>query len=346
MSNKPHILFAWPELPDYAARGIRGVIDAGFAKVSVIATKPSVPITGMEKSLGQPVTWIDAKDSMTNWAELPDIMFVGGYKIPAFNTLVRKCRDAGVPVVLMSDMNWQGNFRQRFLQPLRHRFLLRGYYSAVFVPGKAGVDFARHMGYAENVIRTGLYGGDKGVFSRGPDMESRSKTFLFVGQFIARKNVLGLIRAFHRFSNDHPEWTLRLCGSGPQKDEIEPHPRIFVENFVQPPELAKRFHDARAMILPSIEEHWSLVAIEAALSGCALGLTSVNGIALELATPENAVVYAPSSDAAIEDALRQFASWTEEQWQKAQEKSLDLAKDYGPQRFASEVEEFTRQLVA
>lgn len=331
-------------MPDFAARLVKGAIDADFADISVIATRSRVAFKDVEQSLGQSIEWVEPDDVSVECA-LPDILFVGGYHIPAFNALVAKCRAAGIPVVVMFDTNWQGNFRQRVLDPVRHRLFLLKKYDAAFVPGQSSAKYARNMGYPSDRIRMGHYGIDKALFSRGPEMADRSKSFIFVGQFIDRKNVLGLVRAFLRFSDDHPEWTLRLCGSGPQRDEIAPHPSIIVEDFVQPAALSKLFQDSRALILPSLEEHWSLVAMEAAMSGCALGLTSVNGITWELAKPENSIVYEPSSDAAIEAALRQFASWGEDQWQMAQDKSVEIAQDFGPHRFAAEVQGFTQDLL-
>jgi glycosyltransferase involved in cell wall biosynthesis len=211
------IAFAWPGLPDYAARCIRAVIDRSGTAVEVIATRPSVPIEGMEKSLGQAVHWIDGAGSGVSWQALgvtrPRILFIGGYGIPAFNALADDVRRAGGHVVLMSDNNWTGTPRQKLLDPIRHRLLLRHRHDAIFVPGESGVRVARSWTYPQNAIQTGLYGADPQLFNGGPPLTQRPKRFLFVGQFVARKNVLGLAQAFIKFAAAHPDWSLSLCGS-------------------------------------------------------------------------------------------------------------------------------------
>ncbi len=344
-----HIAFAWPGFPDYGARAIAAVIAAGFAEVTVIGTKPSVPIEGMEQSLGQKVHWVDENDPALTWDGLsigqPDLVFVGGWTTAAYNGLVAKCSEKGIPVVAMVDTCWKGSFRQRVLDPLRHRLLFRGRYDALFVPGASGVRYARHMGYPAQRIKTGLYGVDHSRFPLGRPMAKRKKEFIFAGQFIERKNPLGLARAFVRFAERHPEWTLRLCGSGPLKAEIPEHPRLILNDFVQPAGLSLLLQQSRALILPSLEEHWALVIHEAALSGCALALSEVHGSIPELARRENSLLYAAGSDAAIESTLEKLANWSDDQWEAARLKSHDLASAFGPERFCATVKDFAEQLV-
>lgn len=335
------LAFAWPGLPDYAARCIRAVIDRSATPVTVIATPPSVPIEGMEQSLGQPVNWVEGDDTTVNWqalgVERPDLLFTGGYGFPAFNALADEVRNAGGRVVLMSDNNWTGTPRQRVLDPLRHRLLLRHRHDAIFVPGASGVRVARSWGYPQETIQTGLYGADPTLFNGGPPLEDRPKTFLFVGQFIARKNVLGLVDAFARFAARRSDWSLRLCGSGPQNDQISKVPGLSVHGFVQPPQLAELLRGARCLVLPSLEEHWGLVVHEAALSGCALALTRTVGAASDLARPQNALLFAPGDTAALADALAQFAAWDDDRWATAERTSRQLAAAFGPAAFADGV---------
>jgi glycosyltransferase involved in cell wall biosynthesis len=273
-------------------------------------------------------------------------LFVGGYTSPAFNALAREVRAAGGRVVLMSDNNWTGTLRQRTLDPLRHWLLLRRNYDGILVPGASGERIAASWGYGDDVIERGLYGADPALFTAGPPLVERRKAFLFVGQFIARKNVLGLADAFVRFAADHPDWSLSLCGNGAQKDEIPSHPQISVHGFVQPPQLSTLLRNVRCLVLPSLEEHWGLVVHEAALSGCALALSRTVGAAADLARPENALLFEPGDSAAIARALAQFAGWSDEQWAAAELSSRQLASAFGPNAFADGVERLAGQLGA
>jgi glycosyltransferase involved in cell wall biosynthesis len=280
----------------------------------------------------QPISWRQLGLSA------PDFLFQGGYAYAAFNELSKECRREGGKVVLMADNNWQGTLRQRTLEPIRHRIKICQRFDGMLVPGVSGMRFARVMGYPPVLTVTGLYGADPTLFADYCPLERRQRVFLFVGQFIARKNVLGLCRAFARFATEHPDWTLRLCGNGPQRPDIPDHPAIKIEGFVQASDLALILREARCLVLPSLEEHWGLVVHEAALSGCALALSNVVAAGDDLAQPENAVLFPPGRDKPIERALRTIARWDDQRWAEAQRVSRDRAQQFGPERFADAVD--------
>lgn len=334
------IAFAWPGLPDYAARCIRAMIDQGHS-VRVVATRPNVPIEGMERSLGQSVYWIEEADRRATWSSLgavvPDVLFCGGYSKPVFNSLAREVRDGGGHVVLMSDANWQGSLRQRIVDPVRHRFFFRNRFDGIFVPGASGERIARSWGYEPARTAQKLYGADPALFHGGPPVIERPRTFLFVGQFIARKNVRGLAEAFIRFADTNLDWTLCMCGSGPQVEQIPRHPRITVRGFVQPPQLAELLRQVRCLVLPSLEEHWGLVVHEAALSGCSLALSQNVGAVDDLARQDNAAVFQPGDTYAIQGALQEMAGWDKDRWHTAEATSRRLASGFGPEPFADSV---------
>lgn len=335
------IAFAWPGLPDYAARCIRAVIDRQETAVTVVATRPNVPIKGMEQSLGQPVIWLDDVKALSSWSSLrsdvPKVLFCGGYSTPAFNTLAKQVRKQGGSVILMSDNNWRGRLRQYTIDPVRHRLFFRSRFDGIFVPGISGIRLARSWGYKTERIAAKLYGADPALFNGGPPLAERPKTFLYVGQFIDRKNVLRLAEAFVSFAERNADWRLQLCGSGPLADRIPKHPRISVLGFVQPPQLAQLLRQVRCLVLPSYEEHWGLVVHEAALTGCALALSETVAAADDLARSENAVLFRPHNTAAIGRALATLAAWDVERWTQAEDASRRLAQAFGPAPFAESV---------
>ncbi len=346
MNAGASITFAWPELPDYAAKCIRAVIDAG-CKVDVVATVPSVPIMGMEQSLGQAVNWISDPQPPASFAalglQIPDILFLGGIRIPAFGLLEIEARQQGKPIILMNDTNWKGSLRNWIIDPVRHRLLINHRFDGVLVPGRSGARLARHCGFPSARVAQGLYGADPALFRSGPALADREKRFLYVGQFIERKNVLALARAFVRFVQDYPGWTLEMCGSGPLQDAIPDHPAIVTRGFVQPGELSALLATARCLVLPSHVEHWGLVVHEAALTGCALALSDTIGAADDLASPINAVTFPSRDEAAIYKALAQMAEWSDSQWCDAGMHSQSLAKQFGPTHFAKSVSMFAEK---
>jgi glycosyltransferase involved in cell wall biosynthesis len=303
----------------------------------------------MEKSLGRNVHWVDGEDTCVTWESLgltsPAVFIQCGYSLEAFNALGRQCRAAGGKVVLASDQNWTGTLRQRFVDPVMVRLRTQSRFDALWVCGRSGDRYYRQVLKADPCVVTGLYGADPALFYGGAPLHERPKTFLFVGQFIPRKNVVGLAKAFIRFAADHPEWNLRLCGSGRQRDEIPKHPQIRIEDFLQPPRLAEILREARCLVLPSIEEHWGLVVHEATLTGCALALTDVVGACEDLARVENAVLFPRGKEAAIERALRDVAAWDTARWDSAECASRDLARGFGPEPFTDSVDALVRGLI-
>ncbi|XDZ65778.1 glycosyltransferase family 4 protein [Alphaproteobacteria bacterium LSUCC0684] len=342
MAHEWKIAFAWPGLPEYASRCIRAAIDRNLAAISVVATRPGIPLEDVEKSLGQPVTWIDGDRDDLSWSSLeldmPDILFAGGYATPAFNRLAQQVRQGGGHVILMADNNWPCSIGERALTPLRHRIMRRRSYDGIFVPGKSGRQLARRCGYAEDVIWGGLYGADPALFHGGLPLSQRPKTLIYAGQFIERKNVLGLVEAFCRFSETHPDWQLVLCGTGPLEDRIKPHPQISRRRFVQPAGLAELMRHSRCLVLPSSREHWGLVVHEAALSGCALVLSDRIGAAADLATLTNTRIHPAGKTGAILLNLEELASWSDDAWREAEHASRRLAENFGPEIFAAGVE--------
>lgn len=342
------IAFAWSGLPDYAARCIRAVIERFPGSVTVIGTRPGVPIAGMERSLGQAVHWIDGKDAHADWARLglhpPDLFFQGGFHWAAFNALGIRCRSSGGKVVLQTDSNWQGTLRQHVLDPVRHRAFFRRRFDGVFVPGNSGTIYAERMGYRPGTVLEGMYGADPILFNGGAPLHSRPKRFLFVGRLVQVKSVVTLAQAFVDFAADNSEWSLQICGAGPLRSQLPDHPRIEVSEFLQPAQLADVFRNARCLVLPSLYEPWGLVVHEAVLSGCALALSQVVGAASDLATKSNSVLFQPGDVNAIADALRSIASWDEARWQEAENASRAMATKFGPQPFANAVTRFIDKL--
>ena len=343
----PSIAFSWNGLPQYAARQVRYALDSLGEDCAVIGSKPAVPVKGMEQALRRPIHWIDA-DKPASWAELgldvPQFFFQSGWAYPGFSALGAEVKRQGGWVIGVSDANWRRDFRQLVLGALAFRLKYGRYFDAMLVPGRQGQRLMRWFGVPNSRIRCGMYGADPAIFSGGPDLASRPPVFLFTGQFIQRKEVIGLAHAFLRFAARHKEWRLHLVGGGPQRDFIPNDPRILVEDFVQPEQLAKRYHGARFFVLPSRVEAWGLVVHEAALCGCGLVLSDKIGSADDLCTRVNGVRFRAGDAGSLEDALEEAAGFGEPALRAAEAESRRLAAQFGPDRFAREAVRLVRDL--
>lgn len=339
-SNRLRVAFSWNGLPQYAARQLRAAVDVIGSPCTILGSPPSVPIEGMEDALGQPIIWIDERLS-TTWAalglEVPDVFFQSGWGYKGFNALGREVRERGGVVIGFSDANFRSNFRQLVLGGIWFRLNHRRRFDAMIVPGKSGVRLMKYFGMPEDRIFEGMLGADHDLFKVGLPLAERPKRFLFVGQFIARKDVVGLSRAFARFRLEHPDWELLLLGGGEQHGEIIRGDGITVGPFVQPQELGAIFRDARFFVLPSREEAWGLVVHEAALSGCGLVLSDKIGSSDDLAEGNTQLRFRAGDENDMLRALRMAAAMKPAALEKLQMSSLASAQCFGPARFANAV---------
>lgn len=335
------IAFSWNGLPQYAARLIRAAIEAmPEHDCNVIGTPPHVPIQGMEEALGRQIHWVPHGKPTSFEAiglPIPDIFIQSGWGYPPLNSLGDQVKSASGKVIGISDANWRGDFRQMVLGPIAFRLNHRRRFDAMLVAGKEGRRLMRWFGFHNDQIAEGMYGADPALFSNGSPLAQRAKNFLFVGQFIARKDVTGLADAFVRFYATHPDWSLKVFGGGEQRDQIAQHPAIQIADFLQPEALKEEVRLARFFVLPSLSEAWGLVVHEAALSGCAMVLSDRIGSATDLSNDVNAVRFRAGDRDSLVEALTRAAAFDEAQLAAAQEESLRLGGNFGPDRFAREI---------
>lgn len=290
------IIFAWKEFPQYAARCIGAFVRATDESVVVVATRPLVPINGMESVCNCPVHWIDGAGSFDCPVRHGEgiALFTTGWDVPAFNRLRDQVRARGGRTICLVDNNFIPSFVE-IIRAIRFNLLFRRHYDAFVVPGRSGRKLLRFYGVPDDMIREGSYAADESLFTPGPALAERPKRIVYVGQFCERKNVKRLVEAFRRSLEvlrsgglDVGAWSLGMYGSGPLKEKLVAlagtgrDGTVEVHDFLQPEELAAKYREARIFCLPSVEEHWGLVVHEAALSGCALLLSNRVGAADDL----------------------------------------------------------------
>jgi glycosyltransferase involved in cell wall biosynthesis len=335
------IAFMWPGLPDYAARQIKTLIENDVFEVDVIATKPKIPIKGMEHSLGKNINWIAETHDKVSWETLglkiPDFVFQGGWAHKAFNALSVQAKNSGARIFLMNDQNFSGTFLRSWVDPLRYRLLYRHRFSGALVPGRSAAYYMQYLGFNISNVKHGLYGADLELFTSHIPLVKRPFRILFAGQFVNRKNVVRLVRVFEKISHEFPLWSLSLVGSGELKSQLSQHVKIEVVDFLQPSDLAKKMGNSRVLVLPSYEEHWGLVVHEAAACGCALLLSKQVGSVEDLAMQKNALLFDAWSDSSLEQALRSILVWTDSQWTEAETQSRSVAQKFSPAVFAAAV---------
>ena len=338
------VVIAWNGLPNYAAR-LLSHLSTGEFPIQIIGSDGPTPRDEIEKILGRSVTWVDTGKPV-QWSdihlEIPDLFVHTGWAYPGFNSLARAVKRSKGRVVLMSDNNRKGNFRQ-LCGALGFRLIVRKRMDAAWVSGQSARELLRFFGLPDAKIYQGLYGADPEVFRPGSSLSLRPKQFIFVGQFIPRKAPDLLVRAFERFRSVNPDWRMLMIGSGPLGTRLG-GPSVEVLPFLPPDLVAERMRQSRFLVLPSHEEHWGLVVHEAALSGCGLILSDVIGSKPDLLSGNNGFSFPAGDESALYQIFCEAARTTQTRLEQMSAESMRLARNFGPEHFRRSFDRMAKDL--
>jgi glycosyltransferase involved in cell wall biosynthesis len=124
---------------------------------------------------------------------------------------------------------------------------------------------------------------------------------LYVGHLNERKGVSGLVRAFAIVARQCPEARLVLIGEGRLQKELvslarllQIEDRIEFGGFVQPRELPAVFASADVFVLPSLEDTFGVVVVEALASSVPVVCSRFAGVSSHLVDGTNAFLVDPN----------------------------------------------------
>lgn len=338
------VTVAWHGLPYYGARLLRPVVREWANEIAIIATPGPQSRAEVETALGASIH-IAPESPHLSWNELglqvPDLFFHSGWAYANFRSLAREVKRRGGAVVSMVDNTCKHNLRQaigKFVFQWRYR----PHIDLAMVPGVSGLELMKFFGMPDRSVYTGLYGADPDTFHPGPQWSERAYHFLFVGQFIPRKGLQGLVEAVHSLRSEGLVFRIAAIGAGPMQVDLE-SAGFEVYPFLDAAAVARMMQKARFLVLPSIEDHWGLVAHEAALSGCGLILSTGVGAHRDLLSAQNGFICQPGRP---EPAMRQ-ALLAEPQWVTGcLSESRRLASEFGPGRWSQAFEQIRAHAAA
>lgn len=327
--------FIWHGLPAYAARLLRSVVDEPGIDLRIFATKSPEAPQYLEQIIGRPITWADDQNARSlAESTTADVLFVTGWAFPICNRFVASARARGTPVVAMIDNRWRGDLRQR-LGSVYFRVSLLRTLDFAWVPSHSAARLCRALGFRDEAVFRGLYGGDGTLFTPAVGV-SRPPRVGFVGQLIRRKGFDLLVSAFQRLRQARPEYELHVYGSGDLAPLASDVAGIVVHPFAQPDVIADAMRKFRIFVMPSRDDNWPLALHEAALSGCTLLTTREVGNADELVQDANGLVIRSGSSTELAAGLATLAAWPAERHLAAAAVSRRLAEPFGPVRWRQE----------
>lgn len=323
------ICFAWEGFPQYAARCVGAFVRSTNERVVVLATRPNVPVKGMDELSNCEVRWVKAKEAVNlrqELGEIPRCLFSSAWWAPEFCNSWSIVRKKGGLVFGMIDNNYLPTIKC-FLNGIRFRICYARHFDGFLVPGNSGVRLLRSYGVEEKKIAKGMYCGDSSLFYSSIPLSKRPKSILYTGRLIGLKNVIRMSNTFLKANQEMGGgWKLEICGDGPLRDQLPKDPSIVTHGFVQPEFLAGLYQKTRCLILPSFWDHWGMVVHEAALSGCMLLLSNRVGAAEDFLSSKNGASFNPFDENEMKNGYCKVMSMSDDEMDTACQISAQIAK--------------------
>jgi glycosyltransferase involved in cell wall biosynthesis len=254
---------------------------------------------------------------------------------------VAVARRLGIPAVIGSI----GSDLNRFVDPASRWLTRLAMKRATFVVTKSEHlrQRAIQMGVSADKVRTIRNGCNPGVFHLRDRsaaraqlaIDDKAELVLFVGRLDTAKGIEELLEAFASLASHRPNLRLAFVGDGPGGDHLRSktkhlalEDRITLNGACSSQEVAHWLAAANVLALPSYNEGYPNVVIEALSCGRPVIATNVGGI-LELVNDESGILIAPRDSRALAAAIEKAMDrrWDEHSISEQFRRGWDEAAD-------------------
>lgn len=166
-----------------------------------------------------------------------------------------------------------------------------------------------------------------------PTETNRDNTILMVGNLRWQKSYNIALIAFNKFLQDNPDWTLKIAGSGPLKQNlIDIAEKFNISNSVKFLGTCSRYkilelmQKSKLLLLSSKSEAFPKVILESISTGTPIVVTNVGSCA-EIANLTKGEVAPPEEPEELCNAIKKLAN-NPEKWKKSSILSRKIALDY------------------
>jgi len=132
-----------------------------------------------------------------------------------------------------------------------------------------------------------------------------TKKILFVGRLHPIKGLDLLFRSLNHLTKLRNDFELYLVGDGPLMQKLKNYTvnfRVKFYGFLPKKEIAELMRRSDFLVLPSYQETFGCVIVEAHMTGLPVVASRVGGI-VELITPENGIMVPPGDENALSEAI-------------------------------------------
>jgi glycosyltransferase involved in cell wall biosynthesis len=258
---------------------------------------------------------VDAIESIFGRVK-PDVVAVPGYSLKSALALIYVARKWGLPIVLMSDSNYEDEKRNGFIEGLKGAII--GGVGAGFVAGHRSAEYLVSLGLPRENIFKGYDVVDNKHFSQPPKGVKKNGGFLYIGRFVEKKNVFGLLKAYAKYCKNSGDscWPLTLVGDGVLAAKLKAeaialgiNERITWCGQKDYKQIVREYHRCKALVLPSYVDQWGLVVNEAMAAGLPILVSRHCGSSAELVeNGVNGFVFDPHDTDVLANLMQQLAS--------------------------------------
>ena len=249
----------------------------------------------------------------------------------------------GTKTVLAIDTPWQGAAKQ-YVHCLLSRFYLTRIFDWAWGAGEPQLRYLRRLGFSSSRIRRGYYCADTALFAPiGAERTACPHVFLYVGRYVAAKNMRRMERAFLKAVSQVPngDWVLRCIGGGDLWNERTIDSRIEHLGWKTPKEIRDCAKESGCFVLPSVYEPWGVVVHEAALMGLPMICSDrVQSATAYLKEGENGYLFDPLDEDDIASVFKRVMALGDDELLAKGKRSHQLGMNYTLSDWCKTVLEF------
>lgn len=276
----------------------------------------------------------------------PTVVIISGYYDAASWTAWFWARCNCVPKIVWAESNRFDHRRYWPVETLK-RYFIRNC-EAANVYGTTNAEYLQDLGMPPSRIWTKRATVDTELFKLvdRPPKRGSVRVLLFVGRFSQEKNIPFLLRAFAALRDESPtpRLLLRLVGYGPLEShlrtvcaELNLDATVEFRGPLSQKELPAIYHDADALVLPSLHETWGLVVLEAMACGLPVLVSRRCGCAKDVVTAETGWMFSPHKQSELTEAIRALSRTPEGELREMGIRASQLAAQYSPRHAADVV---------
>ena len=241
-------------------------------------------------------------------------MILSGWDQPAYLQMLILAKIQRVPTITFYESTLESRGSAAGLVAAYRSIFLRSC-ERVIVPSRNSRMAVLACGVKEERVSQISNSFNTRMFNRlASEFENRSRSsFIYVGQLIVRKNVEALVEALASL----PGTSLEVVGGGVEEDRLKVlcadlgiEERVTFHGHVRPEEVPVKLDLAHCLVLPSIEEVYGFTAVEAAVAGMHVVVSTAAGVADVLAPEAGVYLAEPTVDGIRAAMMRSKEEWS------------------------------------